>query len=95
MVNIQLVVPTVSLVCLLIIALATSTSAQYPKWLHGATGFVRATQLQRRLNVSLVIYFYTDHCANCRTLDEQTRNQCQLKREKFATSTRCFQTCAR
>ena len=62
---------TVSLIALLIFTLRTSASAQYPKWLHGATGFARAVELQRELNVSLVVYFYTDWCSYCRTLDEQ------------------------
>ena len=62
---------TVSLVALLVFTLKTSASAQYPKWLHGATGFARAVELQRELNVSLVVYFYTDWCSYCRTLDQQ------------------------
>jgi hypothetical protein len=62
---------TVSLIGLLVFATAPSASAQYPRWLHGATGFARAIELQRELNVSLVLYFYTDRCAECRTLDDQ------------------------
>lgn len=60
-----------STIGLLLFALAPSTSAQYPQWLHGATGFARAIELQRELNVSLVLYFYTDGCSDCRTLDDQ------------------------
>ena len=60
-----------SLVVLLILSVVPATKAQYPKWLHGATGFARAVELQRELNVSLVVYFYTDWCPYCRTLDEQ------------------------
>lgn len=59
------------LVALLVLTLKTSASAQYPKWLHGATGFAKAVELQRESNVSLVVYFYTDWCSYCRTLDEQ------------------------
>lgn len=62
---------SLSLVCLLIFTTGTSTSAQYPRWLHGATGFARAIELQRELNVSLVVYFYTDRCSDCRTLEDQ------------------------
>jgi thiol:disulfide interchange protein len=62
---------TVSLVAVVISTLRTTASAQYPKWLHGATGYARAVELQRELNVSLVVYFYTDWCSYCRTLDEQ------------------------
>lgn len=60
-----------SLAALLFFTLRTSANAQYPKWLHGATGFARAVELQRELNVSLVVYFYTDWCSYCRALDEQ------------------------
>lgn len=60
-----------SLIVLLVFTVGPSTSAQYPKWLHGATGFARAIELQRELNVSLIIYFYTDWCSYCRTLDQQ------------------------
>lgn len=62
---------SLSLAALLVLMLAGSGNAQYPRWLHGATGFAKATELQRELNVSLVLYFYTDRCAECRTLDEQ------------------------
>ena len=62
---------TISLVALLVLTLKVPASAQYPKWLHGATGFARAVELQRELNISLVVYFYTDWCSYCRTLDEQ------------------------
>jgi hypothetical protein len=65
------VLMTLSLIGLFILALGPSTSAQYPRWLHGATGFARAVELQRELNVSLVVYFYTDRCSDCRTLEDQ------------------------
>ncbi|MFN2406748.1 MAG: thioredoxin family protein [Pyrinomonadaceae bacterium] len=60
-----------SLVGLVLFALGPSARAQYPRWLHGATGFARAVELQRELNVSLVLYFYQDRCSDCRTLEEQ------------------------
>lgn len=62
---------SLSLVGLLVFALGRSANAQYPRWLHGATGFARAVELQRELNVSLVLYFYKDRCSDCRTLEEQ------------------------
>ena len=62
---------SLSLIALLIFTVGPSTNAQYPRWLHGATGFAKAIELQRELNVSLVVYFYTDWCPYCRTLDEQ------------------------
>jgi Thioredoxin len=62
---------SLALVALLIFTAGFSTNAQYPRWLHGATGFARAIELQRELNVSLVVYFYTDRCSDCRTLEDQ------------------------
>lgn len=62
---------SLSVVGLLLLALVPSTNAQYPRWLHGATGFARAVELQRELNVSLVLYFYSDRCPDCRTLEQQ------------------------
>jgi thiol-disulfide isomerase/thioredoxin len=62
---------SLSLVVLLIIGTAPTTNAQYPKWFYGATGFAKALEVQRELNVSLVVYFYTDWCPYCRTLNEQ------------------------
>ena len=62
---------SLSLLGLILFATASSASAQYPKWLHGATGYARAVEVQRELNISLVVYFYTDWCSYCRTLDDQ------------------------
>src|ERR1044071_8108877 len=59
------------LVALFVFTIKPSASAQYPRWLHGATGFARAVELQRELNISLVVYFYNDSCSYCRTLDQQ------------------------
>ena len=41
------------------------------RWLYGAVGYARAIELQRELNVPLVVYFYADWCPYCRTLDNQ------------------------
>jgi thiol-disulfide isomerase/thioredoxin len=41
------------------------------RWLYGAAGYARAVELQRQLNVPLVVYFYADWCPYCRTLDSQ------------------------
>jgi thiol-disulfide isomerase/thioredoxin len=41
------------------------------RWLNGAQGYERAVQLQRELNVPLVVYFYTDWCPFCRSLESQ------------------------
>lgn len=62
---------SLAVVGLLILTLVPATNAQYPRWLHGATGFARAIELQRELNVSRVLYFYTDRCPDCRTFEEQ------------------------
>ncbi|MCM3871059.1 MAG: thioredoxin family protein [Pyrinomonadaceae bacterium] len=40
-------------------------------WLNGAAGYARAVELQKQLNVPLVVYFYTDWCPYCRTLDNK------------------------
>lgn len=50
---------------------STASAPQYPRWLYGATGYERAIQLQRESNLSLVIYFYTDRCSDCRSLETQ------------------------
>jgi hypothetical protein len=54
-----------------ILAPPSTRAMQYPKWLYGATGYGRAIEVQHELNIPLIVYFYTDRCANCRTLDEQ------------------------
>jgi len=41
------------------------------RWLNGAPGYERAVQLQRELKVPMVVYFYTDWCPYCRSLDSQ------------------------
>jgi thiol-disulfide isomerase/thioredoxin len=49
---------------------ARSTGFQ-DRWLDGVSGYERAVQMQRELNVPLVIYFYTDWCPFCRSLESQ------------------------
>lgn len=39
------------------------------RWLYGSAGYGRALELQRELNVPLVVYFYTDWCPYCHALD--------------------------
>jgi thiol-disulfide isomerase/thioredoxin len=46
-------------------------TAGWEGWQYGAAGYARAVQLQRELNVPLVVYFYADWCPYCRTLDSQ------------------------
>ena len=48
-----------------------STSNLEDRWLNGAQGYERAVQLQRELNVPLVVYFNTDWCPFCRSLESQ------------------------
>lgn len=53
---------------------APSSAAPTPpneRWLNGSAGYARALELQKELNVPLVVYFYTDKCTDCRTLDSQ------------------------
>ena len=40
-------------------------------WLNGAASFERAMQLQKELNVPLVVYFYVDWCPYCHALERE------------------------
>jgi outer membrane lipoprotein-sorting protein/thiol-disulfide isomerase/thioredoxin len=66
------------LVVLTFLVASASVQAQsvHPKgleerWLNGAPGYEHALQLQRELNLPLVVYFYTDWCPFCRSLNSQ------------------------
>jgi thiol-disulfide isomerase/thioredoxin len=48
---------------------ATVPNPRWERWLYGAAGHTRAIELQKELNVPLVVYFYTDWCPYCRALD--------------------------
>ncbi|MFN2511612.1 MAG: thioredoxin family protein [Pyrinomonadaceae bacterium] len=50
---------------------ATLPNAKWEGWLYGASGYARAVEMQKELNIPLVVYFYTDWCSYCRTLDNQ------------------------
>jgi len=39
------------------------------RWLNGSAGYARAVELQRELNVPLIVYFYADWCPYCHALD--------------------------
>ena len=39
------------------------------RWLRGAPGYERALQLQRELGLPLIVYFYTDWCPYCHSLE--------------------------
>lgn len=41
------------------------------RWFYGSAGYARAVELQKELNIPLVVYFYVDWCPYCRTLDSQ------------------------
>ncbi len=49
----------------------TLPRASWEGWFYGGAGYTRALELQKELNVPLVVYFYTDWCSYCRTLDNQ------------------------
>lgn len=49
----------------------TLPNASWEGWFYGGAGYTRAVELQKELNVPLVVYFYTDWCSYCRTLDNQ------------------------
>ena len=62
---------------ILIISLVTclfqirTEAALDDQWLHDASGYKRALELQRELKVPLIVYFYTDWCPYCRELDAE------------------------
>ena len=65
-----------SLISLFVVSLATIPAARAAKlpedrWLYGSAGYARALELQRELNVPLVVYFYADWCPYCHTLDNR------------------------
>ncbi|HEX6285740.1 MAG TPA: thioredoxin family protein [Pyrinomonadaceae bacterium] len=47
----------------------TPAAAQNQRWLHGSSGYAKALELQREMKIPLVVYFYTDWCPYCQTLD--------------------------
>jgi len=59
------------IISLLVFVIFTPALASAPedRWLYGSTGYARALELQRELNVPLVVYFYTDWCPYCHALD--------------------------
>ena len=60
------------IISLLIFANFTAPSfaaAPEDRWLYGSAGYARALELQKELNVPLVVYFYTDWCPYCHALD--------------------------
>jgi thiol-disulfide isomerase/thioredoxin len=63
---------TLALLVAFLPTVATSSSAmQVPdgRWLYGAGSYARALELQRELQVPLIVYFYTDWCPYCHSLD--------------------------
>lgn len=52
-------------------AAPTLSNVSGEAWLNGSAGYARAVELQKQLNVPLVVYFYTDWCPYCRTLDNK------------------------
>jgi thiol:disulfide interchange protein len=50
-------------------AVPTVPNPSLERWLNGAAGYARAVELQKELNVPIVVYFYTDWCGYCQNLD--------------------------
>lgn len=60
------------IISLVVFVIFTTPSLAKPpedRWLYGSAGYARALELQRELNVPLVVYFYTDWCPYCHALD--------------------------
>jgi thioredoxin-like negative regulator of GroEL len=57
------------IVSIVLVFLSTTASAKVPEgWMNGGANFEKAMQLQRELNVPLVVYFYVDWCPYCNEL---------------------------
>ena len=69
MLNLVRLILAISLVTF-IFQIRTEASPDEP-WLHDASGYKRALELQRELKVPLIVYFYTDWCPYCRELDAE------------------------
>ena len=49
----------------------STTLPSKDKWLEGAAGYERAIELQKELNVPLVVYFWAGWCPYCQALDSK------------------------
>jgi thiol-disulfide isomerase/thioredoxin len=65
---------------LILLSSTVATAAPEDRWLFGATGYARAVELQREMKIPLVVYFYTDWCPYCRSLENQNTG---LNRQKL------------
>lgn len=64
------------IITLLLIYLPSAQASTLPKrtteiWFEGASGYQQATQLQKELNLPLVVYFWAGWCPYCQKLDSQ------------------------
>jgi thiol-disulfide isomerase/thioredoxin len=63
-----------AIVSLVLLALYSNTFAasKVPEgWMNGAANFEKAMQLQKELNVPLVVYFFVDWCPYCNALENE------------------------
>lgn len=49
----------------------TASASLDEQWLYDASGYARALELQRKLKVPLIVYFYADWCPYCQSLDTE------------------------
>lgn len=50
---------------------STPSTGATENWFHGAAGYERAIQLQKELNLPVVVYFWAGWCPYCQALDSK------------------------
>ena len=61
-----------TIVLVVLTFLSITAAAKVPEgWLNGAASLDKAVQLQKELNVPMVVYFYVDWCPYCKELESE------------------------